>query len=294
MKLILSGDNNNAGGLIYATFLAIILLLASLFPGYAQDKESSKIKNLHEEILIINLLNNLDLREKQVELILGNAKLVKAIRDNLTDKINSRSEELANSYDSIKKELKTGKVLLSEQTTKKYIGKKDELKKLKMEADEKIDKIALNLETKLEPFQINALDNYKPCIIPRVAKGRIGQSDSDLGIVKLFERIREAPYERYIIKKDNFVNKLLERIKTRLPLGMKLNEAEVRSEIMTTCEKVRTINEVDFQINKGTIAEELREKILPNKIEMSRMDKIKKFLLAEEIIPILQERLNKL
>jgi hypothetical protein len=259
---------------------------------FSLDRERSEAEDVLEDIRIINLLNNLDLRDEQMEAIIKGAEEVKAIRDESRNKIYLRSSDMKAACEEIKGQVAARKVILDEQTAKNFREIKDEMEKMEKNVYSRIDEVALRVEGSLEQFQLNALDSYKPCIVPIVSKGRIGQADSGAGITKLFERVKELPEEKYEKRKEHFVYNLLEAMKKKLPIGSQPDETNLRSKILVTLNKVRAMSDVDFQLKKEEIAEDFHNSMLPNKKEMPRKDKIKKLLLCENIIPILKERLN--
>ncbi len=256
------------------------------------DRERSEAEDVLEDIRIINLLNNLDLRDEQMESIIRGAEEVKAVRDESRNKIYYRSSDMKATCEEIKGQVAVGKVILDEQTAKNFREIKDEMEEMEKNAYSRIDEIALRVERSLEQFQLNALDSYKPCIVPIVSKGRIGQADPGAGITKLLERVKKLPEEKYKERKGNFVDNLLEATKKKFPAGSQPDETSLRSKILLTLNKVRTMSDADFQLKKEEIAEDFHDSMLPNKKEMPRKDKIKKLLLCENIIPILKERLN--
>ena len=234
----------------YIKFLIVILTFSFSPLVFSQDKDLSELKSFRQDIQIINLLNNLDLRKEQTEFIIKKAELVKDIQEGSYRQIYYRSPEMVRAYEAIKEEVGEGRVLLERESTKKFRQLQDEIIKIKREGHDKINEIALSVEKKLEPFQINALDNYRFCIIPIVSENRIGQSSSALGIVKLLERVKDIPARRYNERKTHIADYFLERAKGRIPLGIQIDESQVKSKALNTFETARSLNEVDFQVRK--------------------------------------------
>lgn len=277
-------------------YFRLLAILAFILPcsSFAQERELGELKEMRDDIQIINLLNGLNLRKEQMEFIIGKASQVQQIRSATLNEIASYETDALKAYGAIKQDVQSGRVTVEQEDAIKFNEIKHRMEDITKDTQQQVDKIADEVEVKLEEFQLIALDGYKPCIIPIMNKGRIGQSDADTGITKVLERVKASPGQIYSQRKDEFVSRILDRIKSKIPPQVTIDEANVSSEIMKTFEEVRNMDDVDFQVKKTAIAEELHNKILPEKFSLSRKDKIKKFLLTKNIIPILEERLDKL
>jgi hypothetical protein len=110
--------------------------------------------------------------------------------------------------------------------------------------------------------------------------------------MKILERVKAAGETKYTQRRDILVNRILERVKEKAPRGFTVEEPKARTEIVETFERIRNMDGIDFQIKKESIAQELRDKIFPKNIEISRKDKINRFLLSGNVINILQKRLG--
>ena len=278
-------------------FKVSIALIATLVLGiasvsFSRDEALLELFEKNEDIQIINLLNGLDLNTEQMRSILRKAEQVKTLEERSTDEIRLFSSRLNELTDNIKGKVGEGKVKLDKELSGEFVRLEYEMKRIKRQTYEKIDKLALAVEAELEEFQLYALDNYIPCIVPVITNGRIGQSGSDERNIKLLERIRKIPAFRYNIKKVELIDNLLVRIKERIPPTIELDESEARIKISNIFDKVRAMEDVEFGINKDSLAEEFKESILPARKQFTRKVKIRKFLLSENIIPILKERLK--
>jgi hypothetical protein len=272
-----------------------VLILTISSPCFSQrpDEYIPEIKNIRDDIQIINLINSLDLDKEQIEFIISKAKEVKRLHNNTLNQIKYYATKMNGTYEKIKDEVGEGKLKLHRDVTKDFRENQEKIKKIMRDEHSQIENIASEIESKLESFQLIALDEYKPCIIPIVSNGHIGQSDSGIGISKVLERVKSIPAEKYNIRKYFVANHLLERIKKQVPPDLQLDERKIKSEILEAFDNIRGMDDVDFQLKKKSIAEELKDKILPERPSMSRKAKIKKFLLSENTIPILEERLTK-
>lgn len=275
-----------------AAFLAISVILTakSIF---AQADELRQVKGLRDDIQIINLLNNLSLRPKQVEFILQKAREAKAIRDAAEVKVNSHKSEMTGAILAIKEEVGDGKVTIEQENAQTFHRLTEEIEGLMKQSYRKQENIAGEVEDNLEEFQLLALDSYKPCIIPIISDGRIGQVDGSNGISKALERVRDIPQVRYEQIKDELAERIIEKAKSKLPPRVELDEAQTRAMIFEAFEKARSMQDAEFSVQKDNIAAGLENRILPEKPHMERSDKIIQFLLTDNAIPILEERLSR-
>jgi len=213
----------------------ILIVLITFFsfssqsPALAKESEIKEIKNLQEDIRVINLLNSLNLTEQQEAFILNKAKQVKDIKTRNLDEAPLLNEEVVETHKQLKNEFSTGKVAVDEDLAKKFRGHKREIEKNIRTSIKEIDKIALEVENNLEEFQVIALEEYSPCIIPKTSGGRIGQSDGLGHFSKLLERVRVLPQENYDHKKNRFIDRLSERSAERSIPGQEINKNEVKN-----------------------------------------------------------------
>jgi predicted metal-dependent RNase len=107
-------------------------------------------------------------------------------------------------------------------------------------------------------------------------------------------RIRELPYRFYERRKDEIVARTLERMKLHTSPRVEINEKEMKKHIHSIFEKARSLKDVEFEIQKDELAEELISPLKPQALsENSHLTrKIEAFLLSPEIIPLLEERLE--
>lgn len=274
-----------------------IVLIATLVFGiasasFSKDEALLELFEKNEDIQIINLLNSLDLNAEQMKSILRKAEQAKTLKERSKEEVRLFSSRLNELTDDIKGEVGEGKVKLDKGLSREFVRLEHEMKRIKRQTHEKIDKLTLAIEAELEEFQLYALDNYIPCIVPVITNGRIGQSGSDARNIKLLERIRKIPAFRYNIKKEELIDNLLVRIKERIPPAIELDESEARIKIANIFDRVRALEDVEFGINKEALAKEFKESILPVRKPFPRKVKIRKFLLSENIISILKERLK--
>lgn len=264
----------------------------SILPSFGQGQGLPEAKDMREEIQIINLINNLDLRKEQEEFILNKARLAGQIRKSALSEISLYESEMLKAYSAIKNNVESGRVTIEQATAKDFQSTKHKIEGVKKEAQLKIDMLAKEIGANLEEFQVLALDNYKPCIIPIVSNNRIGQSDAATGIIKVLERVKIAPESKYVHNEDKLIKRILDKIKEKSYVDFKIDEQKIKTEIINTFQKVRGMDDIDFQIKKETIAGDLHNRIFPSQKTMTRIAKIKIFLLSKNVIPVLEKKLS--
>jgi len=270
----------------------IIALLGLTAPAFSDNSESEEISGMRKDIQIINLLNNMDLRKEQMEFILNKAKEVGQIKKDAAKAIYSNNHDKGSVYSAIKEEVNCGRVSIDKYNANKLRELKNTDESVLRQAYEKIEAAALGVENNLEEFQLVALDGYKPCIIPIMKEGRIGQAEKAKGVIKILEKVKDVSQTQYYQFKDAFIERIMEKIRAKVAPGAILKE-EIRMQIENTFARIRGMDAADFLLKKDALAEELLNSIMPAKKEMTRSAKIKQFLLSDRIIPILEERLEK-
>lgn len=275
--------------IITGIFAFLVCLQISQFI-FAEDKLSD-VKEVQDDIRIINLLNSLSLKKEQEIFILNKAKEVKTIKEGAENKLLSRKEDILDTYEGLKEEFSKGKVNADAELTRRFRRQKEVQEKFTKEIHDKLDYIAKEVESNLEEFQIIALKEYTPCIIPSEKSGRIGQADKSTHFEKMLERARNIPQDSYYLKKQEIIDKAVERVQDKTHPGVELDKEKLQVVIAEVVEQARQMDDIDFQLHKQELTEKIQSIINPytNK-EVNTTGRIKRFLLAENIIPILEKR----
>lgn len=140
--------------------------------------------------------------------------------------------------------------------------------------------------------QTYALDDYKPCIIPPVKQGRIGQADDPSGFAKVLERVYSMPQNSYDLKKDGIAKKTIDRMKAKAPPAFIIEEDKLKTQLLKTMDEARAMSNIDFNLKKEALAQNIKAQLLPKKPPINIGVKIERFLLQPEIISILEQRLT--
>ena len=271
--------------------LASLAITSSVF---AQDRDLNEVKEVQKDIKIINLLNNLSLDRDQEIFILKKAREVKATRGEAEKKLEANKDEVLNTYQKLKEGFSEGRVNADERLIRRFNEQKHESEEITRGAHDKIDSIAKEVESNLKQFQIIALKEYSACIIPHEQSGRVGQADKTTHLAKMLERLRNIPEKQYYWRKEELLDRAMERVEYKLYQQL-LDTERLRFAVSDVFDEARELSDIDFQLRKEDFVKELQEIIKPHsKKEVNIQGRIKGYLLAENIIPILEERTNKL
>ena len=159
----------------------------------------------------------------------------------------------------------------------------------------------------LTPEQQQVIDGFQPCLIPpKDLKNpvRAGQASSNDRAIKMLRKFREIPSYVWDHRKYQFLSRHVERFSRHRSVMTEEEKAKEIQRLLTLGEKVRAMSETDFELEKETLAEELKpvnlvhelREELEKRVPYMRRVKVSKsarFLLNERIIPILEEKLSR-
>ncbi len=273
-------------GLMVAWILSFALLSDSI-----TQEDDQKLRQIITQIHILNLVNGLELDKGQMELIFNAAKEAQEIRLKTIEAI-SQKREVIQAHQEVLKVAKAGSIVVPREIAFRYHRIHQEEEKIKKLEQEKLLGLTLRVKNSLSPHQIYVLNDYQPCIIPPLKKGKIGQASDASGFVKVLEHIHHMPKEEYFLRRDRIVQEAIDKVKTRVPKGFILDEGRLKAQLLKAMEDVRGMPDVDFAMKKEKMAEDIKGQLLPEKPPVNIGVKIERFLLQPEIVPILEERLK--
>lgn len=270
--------------------ITIILSFALPLDSIAQEGDQ-KLEKIKTQIHILNLLNGLELNKQQMQLILDAAREAQGVCLKTKDAI-AQKGELIQAYEEVLRVAKTGSIVIPQDVAFRFHKADQEVDKIKKVGREKMTALVLKIKDNLKPHQTYILDDYKPCIIPPVKKGKIGQAADAGGFVKVLEHIHHMPKDQYYLRRDRIAQDAIDKVRAKVPSGFILDEEKLKDQLLKTMDDVRVMSDVDFSIKKEKIAENIKAQLLPEKPPMNIGVKIERFLLQPEIIPILEERIK--
>lgn len=301
------------------TFCIIILGLS--ITAYPQDKSSvknkettsseyeGKIRELFEDITLLNLVNGLNLNEAQVKQIIQYNKKVQLLRDQMQDENNKTIKDIVDAFATLKSTLEKNEGIPQEIENRAFTMEQ-EGKKVTGELMIAVANIEKELTGILLDAQKEIINTFNPCLIPpKDMKNpvRAGQAQNNEMAVELLRHLRRVPDEVFEERKSEIAQRHLEMIQKRLG---KLTDEEKEREsqrFLKVIEKVRAMTDKEFELNGPGLANEFmneskkdlsRDKDLREEIEQIERirhggpSRLGRYLLNPKIIPILEKRLE--
>ncbi|MFH0889286.1 MAG: hypothetical protein V1871_08785 [Planctomycetota bacterium] len=301
------------------TFCIIILGLS--ITAYPQDKSSvknkettsseyeGKIRELFEDITLLNLVNGLNLNEAQIKQIIQYNKKVQLLRDQMQDENNKTIKDIVDAFATLKSTLEKNEGIPQEIENRAFTMEQ-EGKKVTGELMNAVANIEKELTGILLDAQKEIINTFNPCLIPpKDLKNpvRAGQAQNNEMAVELLRHLRRVPDEVFEERKSEIAQRHLEMIQKRLG---KLTDEEKEREsqrLLKVIEKVRAMTDKEFELNGPGLANEFmneskkdlsRDKDLREEIEQIERirhggpSRLGRYLLNPKIIPILEKRLE--
>lgn len=275
-----------------------VMLLGCFFPVIALAEEEQPgplaqeqlFRQQRAEIQTLNLLNNLYLTKPQRQLILERAKMAR-IMSRLYD---IRSEELLQALNphllKLKETLASGQDIPAE--LKEAVNKaKQEFETVKSNYEKQRLKLAADVKNCLDGGQLYIIDTYKPCLIPPPGPGLIGQAEKNEGAAKMLVKVRSLSQATYERRKKGLAGRIIGQVRKKMPVGFIIDEEKETARIIVFFDEARKMDEVSFNVHKEELAAAFKSAYVIPKLPLDITVKIDKFLLAENIIPLLKQRL---
>ena len=270
----------------------VVLGLVVPLAGFLPVQEEESFRQTAAEIKLNNLLNGLYLSSEQ---IVGMLPILREAQDEIQvmrDGIGAINEELAGPMEVLLEAVRQDQDAPEEVTREVY-----RLKEAKKELMEK-HRIAMEALGKavhgiLTENQLVLLKEYKPCLVPpKHGKGsRIGQAGGADPIMRLLEHVREMPEEEYQEKLGRIMRR--HEKKTREHFGPDADLEAEREKFLAALEEVRSMTDIDFQVEVEEIAATLKPPTLgPLARSKGRKRAFARIFFSPELIPILEERLE--
>ncbi|UCE22206.1 MAG: hypothetical protein JSV46_08360 [Candidatus Aminicenantes bacterium] len=274
--------------------IMVFFLTSSLLWGFPElSKEKlEKTEEMRREIRLLNLINGLDLTPKQMEIVLENAEEYQSMRAQFEKVLLNRQDEMETVLEEIRGYLRENKEIPS-QVAQQYHRLNREIREARLKIQEEMKDFAKEIEESLEPHQLYQLQEFVPCIIPPKGEMRIGQAKDYKGLTRSLERIRRIPSRLYQQRRDEIMGRTLEGLKLHAPFFSDLNEEEMKRHVELIYDEARNLEDVEFEIQKEQLAEDLISPFKPEVPENNLMRKIAGFLLSEEVIPVLEARIDR-
>jgi hypothetical protein len=277
----------------------------------ALDACLREVRDLKADITLLNLINGMHFSREQLREILTQAR---KLEPDLAPLLRSEDEEdLDREIDileSMCSDLKRrGEISSAKQARYRELNRKKQQKKkiwkLTPGLKEKVEKSAQGIAETLSPAQQEVLLEYKPCLIPpRNLKNpvRVGQAHDTGPMQKLLEGVRNLPEVVYVNAIDDIVAEAVQRAEHNVGVMPGEDRDAFISNMLDTIERVRNMSEVDFALNRDTLAlsiapvdraELIKECLAEMGVPKYQVQgKVVQFLLVPRVVPILEKRLE--
>jgi len=272
-------------------FFGGLLLLSSIFAhpqnGLVKESELDSLDRLRREINLLNLINGLNLSENQTKHILSWAREATEVREKMDKAINELST-LALDYLLELKEvlMETHNVPL--ELARKIHELQEKVRVLRGKGEAQIEALTEEVWSALSESQLYLLDGFIPCLLPPNDPqnlGNIGQAPNFKGPLKLLQRIREMPEERFKLKKEILIGEIITRLK-RNHTSIQDEEKE-RERIEEFLNRVRSLSDLEFELKKEDLVKELfPRRTKEGHFHLDTKAKIQNFLLNPLMVPM--------
>jgi hypothetical protein len=272
--------------LTFPILLAIAPAAAPAAPAVSPELEAIQAK-LHA----LNLLNGLELKPEQMQLIHDAARQAEAIRAAARAEAGSQETELLAVGRALLRNAESGSVIVPQELKARWHAVNRDLERSRLRTSGRLSELTAKVRDGLEPHQLVALEKYVPCIIPPVETGHIGQADDASRLAKLLERARAIPQDRYESRIPQLIRRLSDRARSQTAPGFIMDRPSLERRLRRAADEARKLSDVDFALHREELAGKLKAELLPDRPPQNIGVKIERLLLQGEVVPILGSRL---
>lgn len=250
----------------------------------------AEVGELRREIQLLNLINGLELSTDQMRVILEKAREAEEIREELRGEAEEEEDGLVEVLSELRATLMRGEEV-SPSLREQVRGVESISRELKEEYENEMTRLALEIKDVLGEHQLYALEQFVPCLIPPEGEARIGQAEGTAQAERQLARIRAIPGLLFETRKEEIAQRVIERVREHLPKGILINEEEEKEEIIALLERARALSDVEFELQKSNLAQQLKSRYTLPRLPVDVSVKIERFLLDPLIISLLEEKL---
>jgi hypothetical protein len=280
--------DTKTGDSTFRVLLAAFLTALLAGFGFAQRREPLLASKLRAEISLLNLINGLELTPPQASLLLAKAEEAKKLEDRWRAESEGRRPEVETVLAEIKAALSQKKEL-PEELALRFRRLDNELKSARIDVEKSKRELAGEVRDCLASQQLYQLERFVPCIIPPKGELRLGQAGDSSGLARRLERLRNLPDRAYRFRREEICRGVLAGFQNRFPQAS-LDEEASLSDIGRVLDRCRSLSAAEFELQKNQLAEDLVSLFKPDLKFGDITRKIETFLLSEEAIPLLRER----
>jgi hypothetical protein len=288
-------------------------------PAFIEKAKLGKINHYHDAISTLNLINGLNLSEKQLKTLLLINKKIKQEEESFFNKEfyklkSDKETAFEQLYNFLKDNPELENKKLQQEAVKANLALKDYLQNRAKEIKDVLNRSAEKAAKVLSEEQLQVIDTFAPCIVPPddlrdpVRAGQASQGNEK--VVKILDRIRQLKDSRALnVAAEKIADKIIDATNSHI-YKMTLREtAERKTEIISLIKKVNTLNDTEWVLERDKILKKLlpdKDKLMnlyksvekrnPHAVSINGLNngRIIKYLLQPDIaIPILESRLGK-
>ena len=294
--------------LVLMAFISISVIVLPLFftqeghcrPRVEEREIFAAVHDLRKEITLYNLINGLYLSQDQIVQMLAVLRKVEGVRGEYEEKTIFQARQVEEVLKGIR-ECVAREEEIDGELVREFHSAKKGMENVKEEFHGKMISYQDEIKGILNENQIALIEEFRPCIIPprdTWDSARVGQaSDYTRMGERLLTRIREMDERVYQRRKSLLIERHIERVERHRGVFSDEERAEEERRVTDILARVREFSDVDFEAQKGNLARELREpheKAIQSRHHRRRgdLDKVGRFLLDPQLIPILEKRLT--
>ena len=293
--------------IVFTAFVALMILLPLFLTrrGYCRgDLEVreifAEVNDLRREINLINLVNGLSLSADQMNQMLAILRKVEATKGEYQSKVASQAHEMEEILKELREILARNEEI-DQGLIRKFHRAKKRGEDLKEEFHSALMPYQDEMKRVLNGNQLALIEEFKPCVVPPHDVRnpvRIGQASGDTRMgERLLTRVRQMDESLYQRRKPRLIERYIERVERHVGIFSDEERTEEESRVADIFKRARELSDLDFDVQKGDLARELKEsheKALQSRHRKRRgdLDKLGKFLLDPKLIPILEKRLT--
>jgi hypothetical protein len=286
-----------------AAFLLCVIALALVGVRFASAMDEppeayERVRNLKQDISILNLLNGLHLTDQQRIAILEEARNAQAVRDRY---VRSKSEQLsqtAESLEDLKRQLMNPQAPPPKEIERKAKRDNSDIRRLQESYAHEIGTIEKRVAKILTDGQKEILVDFKPCLLPPKNlrnPTRAGQAHDYSRVERFLTRSRHWSSDVYERRLEHFLDKFVEKVEEKQGSMSKDEELAEKGRVRTIVEEAQSLSDVDFELSKQELAEciDIYKSSPKKKVLVTaghRHGQIARFLLSERAVPILEQR----
>ena len=255
---------------------------------------------LRQEINCLNLINGLNLTRDQIEKILALADEQKETRLRYGKRAESEGRDMLRTFTELKSVLEAGQSIPEEMARKVHtLDRRNLIARNRVAED--LGKTRRKLDGILTDAQFKVVENFKPCIIPPQDLRnpvRAGQASESPRGEHMLRRMRDMPDHVYRRAREHMVDRHMRFAQEGHGKYTKSEATKEKKRIQKLMDQVRAMSEVDFEMKKSELSEQLKPKDkigeLVKQIEKARpgggKSKAARFLLCSAGVSVLRQK----